>query len=186
MKTKDYSEIQETAAIISEIFRGGRQGERPAVTVATEESVFGFASMFDFNDIAALLPSSTISPDGKSLHEQQLEKVLEAMCQRGGFHGAAVASSDGFALASFQTPVDGEALAAFAPSLGQLLDKTALVFNRTGTDRMTIDLDRDDRLVLHRIAIADFSFYLIILCPQKDCVLAEIEAFLERIKLLLK
>jgi hypothetical protein len=111
----------------------------------------------------------------------QLEHVLENLCRRGGFTGAVVADRRGLALAVYNSPVAGDALAAFSTVLGDALVKSAALLGRQGADTIAMDIDDVDKAVLRRFTFACEPYFIMVLCAQAVEPRGEIKASVDEI-----
>lgn len=120
--------------------------------------------------------------EGSGSRQSKLERILEIMCQRGGFISAIVTDDDGLPLASYHDYVSIEALTAFTSVLGRSLEKASQILQKDTAQTISVDLDFMDKIVLRRFAIQNLDFYLVIVCAQMIDERSEIELTIEQIK----
>jgi predicted regulator of Ras-like GTPase activity (Roadblock/LC7/MglB family) len=184
MKTKDYSEIEESAGLLK-AFLGSEKTtalERKSSS-ESDSAAMVFEFGWDAREFESLLPSIPVVERRRiGSKEKRLEKILETMCEQGSFHGALIADDNGFPIASFKTPKEAEALAAFTPFLGQVIDKTVQLFERKGADSLSIDIDAKERVVLRRFNVREFTFFLLVICSRRTTELGEIDLPIDLIK----
>ncbi len=111
----------------------------------------------------------------------QLESVLYAMCQRGGFQGAAVADDQGFALAIYNSPVEEGVLAAFATVLGDAMGKAGRFLDQHDANNIALDINYIDKAVVRKFVLGDHTFFILIICSQEIDERSEVELSVEQV-----
>lgn len=155
---KDYSEIRQAAQLLV----GLMGAAQPQAVVAPA-------------------PGEPTSPGASATRSDQLEHVLTLLCQRGGFTGAIIADAHGLQLAGFNTPLRGDALAAFTTVLGGAIEKAATLLQEHDANNISLDINYTDKLVLRRFRIGELAAYLMILCPQHVDERSEIELSIDEV-----
>jgi len=115
-----------------------------------------------------------------------LERSLSGMCKSGGFHGAVIADLDGLPVAVFNSPVDGEILAAYTTILGESLEKAASFLNQPDANNISIDINILDKMVLRKFTPDKTSYYLMVISPQNIDGRAEVELVINQISQILQ
>lgn len=172
MKTsKDFSEIQEAAQLLSAILR--EEAETPAEKSAPAPEV---------KPEAAPPPAARpIAAEKGAFRGDQLENAIELMCRRGNFSGAVVADENGLPLAVFNSPVGTDAIAAFTSVLGAALEKASRLLEQHGADNISMDINYADKVVLRRFTVSELTYFLMVICPQNVDERSEIELSIEQI-----
>ncbi|MEN8152911.1 MAG: roadblock/LC7 domain-containing protein [Acidobacteriota bacterium] len=124
---------------------------------------------------------STVKHEEPSKDRDPLENLLIGMCRRGGFHGAVIADLNGLPLAVYNSPVDGDVLAAYSSILGESLEKATAFLNQPDANNISMDINILDKIVLRKFSITGKSYYLLIITPQNIDERAEIEVILSQI-----
>lgn len=145
-----------------------------------------------FNDL--LRKSPAISGQAKSTVQEKtaivyrgdrLNEALVSMCNRGDFHGAALADNRGLPLAVYNSPVDDDVIAAFTSVLGDSLDKTTRLLNQPAANNISMDINYMDKLVLRKFFIGNEPYFLLIISPQHVDERAEVELTITHISSIL-
>lgn len=110
-----------------------------------------------------------------------LEHALLRMCKRGDFHGAVLADFGGLPLAIYNSPVEGELLAAFTTIMGESLVKAATLLNHTNANNISMDINYVDKIVLRAFPVGESQYFLMIICPQSVDERAEVEVSIAHI-----
>ncbi|MBU1232975.1 MAG: hypothetical protein KKD01_16730 [Proteobacteria bacterium] len=116
----------------------------------------------------------------------QLENVLYGMCQRGGFQGAAVADEQGLALAIYNSPVEGDVLAAFTTVLGEAIGKAGRFLEQHDANNISLDINFIDKAVVRQFSLGDNSFYILVICGQEIDERSEIELSIKQVTAILE
>lgn len=190
------SEIAEAARLVRELLAGGKgavqsapPAAEPAPSVAATPpipppQVVTPPVVAAPSSVAAADPAPL--PEGQPVYrEDRLQGVLETMCRRGGFSGALITDSKGFPLASHGAAANSDAIAAFSSVLGETLRKAGTFLGHQGADCISIDLDYSEKLSLHRFALGNAPYYLMILCPQDTDERSEVAVSLEQVAAIL-
>jgi hypothetical protein len=194
MKTlRDSSEIKEAARIISELAANSAvtspskiDPQWPKIPLAapmhislgpdqgTGQSMAGFS-----------LSQEEVEPE-IVYRGDQLEEALVAMCKRGGFNGAVVADDNGFPLASYNSPVGDEVVAAFTSVLGMALEEAGDLLDQHEANYITMDINYTEKAALRRFFIKDIPYSMMIICPQEVDEKSEVELSIDQIIKILK
>ncbi len=110
-----------------------------------------------------------------------LEQALMRMCKRGGFHGAVLADFGGLPMAIYNSPVEGELLAAFTTIMGESLLKAATLLNHTNANNISMDINYVDKIVLREFPVGEARYFLMIISPQSVDERAEVEVSIAHI-----
>ena len=128
---------------------------------------------------------ATIKHESPSKEKNSLENALIDMCRKGGFYGAVIADLNGLPLAVYNSPVDGDVIAAYTSILGESLEKASHFLNQPEANNISMDINILDKIVLRKFLITGISYYLMIISPKNIDEKAEIEAILTQIPQLL-
>jgi len=174
--SKDFSEIQEAARLLSLLLERG---------VKTETSVPHGSETIAKGPVAIPAAKTStyvrISADTTVSRGDRLATALEVLCKRGNFSGAVIADAQGLPLAVYNSPVSAEALAAFTSVLGTAIDKAGHLLNQPDADNISMDIDYADKVVLRRFTCEGRQYYLMVICSQTTDERSEIELSLEQI-----
>lgn len=116
----------------------------------------------------------------------KLENVLYAMCRRGNFQGAVVADEQGLALAIYNSPVEGDVLAAFTIVLGEAIEKAGRFLEQYDANNISLDINFVDKAVVRKFSVGDNSFYILVICEQEIDERSEIELSIEQVAAILE
>lgn len=111
----------------------------------------------------------------------KLENVLYGMCRRGGFQGAVVADEQGLALAIYNSPVEGDVLAAFTTVLGEAIEKAGRFLEQYDANNISLDINFVDKAVVRKFSVGNNSFYILVICEQEIDERSEIELSIEQV-----
>ncbi len=111
----------------------------------------------------------------------RLENLLFSMCRRGGFSGAVVSDRTGLPLAVYNSPVDGDTIAAFTSVLGDTLVKAGTFLGQHDAEYISMDINQMDKVVVRRFAFNGMEMFLMVLCPQEMDERAEMEVSIGQI-----
>lgn len=182
-KLKDSSEILEAAGILDDLSvkaPGSRMNfSRPRPNRA-QPSVQGASPARQPAPPRGAAAPSPAPPEGE-FRGDRLESVLYAMCRRGGFIGALIADNDGLPLAVYNSPIQDEALGAFATILGAALEKAGRLLGQTEANNISVDINYTDKVVLRKFLIREATSFLLIICPQEVDERGEIELSIDQI-----
>jgi hypothetical protein len=130
-------------------------------------------------------PASSLDEDGPveepGLHSDMYEDILGSMCSKGNSYGAVVADKIGLPLASYQSPLSVDSLAAYTTVLGDSLDKASLILDQPNANNISLDINDTDKFVMRKFQVLDNTYYLLVVCPQVSDVLGEMELAVSRI-----
>ncbi|MDF1577576.1 MAG: ParA family protein [Desulfobulbales bacterium] len=145
-----------------------------AVEVDTRKHQFVGDLMFgDDYDFAA--PEESAGEESSlARNRDEIKEILRAMCENGGFYGAVVADEMGFPLADYSSPIGVDALATCSSLLGEALVKAGTIIEMSDVNNLMMDINREDKLVLHRFSLLDESYVLVAICAQEVEALGEI------------
>lgn len=147
-----------------------------AVEVDTKKHQFVGDVLFgDAYDFTSMEDSSEEESANAALqHRDEIKDALKEMCESVGFYGAVVADEMGFPLADYSSPIGIDALAACSSLLGEALVKAGSIIEMSDVNNMAMDINAEDKLVLHRFAILEEWYFLVVVCPQDVDALGEI------------
>ncbi len=123
----------------------------------------------------AALATPLEEPAAAGFRGDRLDRILAAMCQRGGFAGAVVVDPSGLPLAAHNSPADVDAVAAFTAVLGDTLERVGRFFNQPGAAAITVDVDYENKVVVRRFRARDLDLLLLLVCPQTVDERSEVE-----------
>lgn len=118
--------------------------------------------------------------------EKQLENLLMIMCKRCGFNGAVVADNNGLPVASYNSPVKNEIIAAFTSILGMALAGAVKLLDKEAANYICLDINHTEKAALRLFHIDDEPYFLIIICPQEIDEKAAVELSIDQIVTILK
>jgi chromosome partitioning protein len=121
------------------------------------------------------------SPAEPGLHSDLYEDILGSMCSKGNSYGAVVADKMGLPLASYQSPLSVDSLAAYTTVLGDSLDKASVILDQPNANNISLDINDTDKFVMRKFQVFDNTYYLLVVCPQVSDVLGEMELAVSRI-----
>lgn len=111
----------------------------------------------------------------------RIKEVLADLCGNGGFYGAVVADEMGFPLADYQSPLEVDALATYSSLLGEALSKAGSIIEMPEANNLVMDINENDKMLLHRFAILDDQYSLVAVCSQENEAIGEITLAANRI-----
>lgn len=146
------------------------------------------AEMSKLQPLAQLGASAldSVSAADQSFRGDLLENVLYGMCQRGGFQGAAVADEQGLALAIYNSPVEGDVLAAFTTVLGEAIGKAGRFLEEHDANNISLDINFTDKAVVRQFVVGERTFFILVICGQEIDERSEIELSIEQITAILE
>ena len=115
------------------------------------------------------------------LHSDVYEDILSSLCSKGNSYGAVVADKMGLPLASYQSPLSVDALAAYTTVLGDSIDKAYVILDQPNANNISLDINDTDKFVMRKFKVLDNTYYLLVVCPQVSDVLGEMEIAVSRI-----
>lgn len=115
------------------------------------------------------------------LHSDLYEDILGSMCSKGNSYGAVVADKMGLPLASYQSPLSVDSLAAYTTVLGDSIDKANVILDQPNANNISLDINDTDKFVMRKFRVLDNTYYLLVVCPQVSDVLGEMELAVSRI-----
>lgn len=169
-KLWDSSEIKEAAALFNDIL--GRPKKAPGQTKSPAPEPGA--------------PADNKGADGPVYRADRLEGALVSMCQRGEFSGSVLADNNGLPLAVYNSPVEGNVMAAFTSVLGQSLAETGRLLNEPNANNISMDINYIDKIVLRKFFLENKPFFLMIICPQHVDERAEVELSINQVSAILK
>jgi len=116
-----------------------------------------------------------------ALHSDLYEDILSSLCSKGNSYGAVVADKMGLPLASYQSPLSVDALAAYTTVLGDSLEKAYVILDQPNANNISLDINDTDKFVMRKFMVLDSTYYLLVACPQVSDVLGEMEIAVSRI-----
>lgn len=165
----DSSEIREAALLIEQLLK-----KAPALSLVAQEG--------SPKPATPAAPPTIAMPDLATLpfRADRLQHILTTLCQRGGFSGAVFADSKGFPLAVHNSPVDGDAIAAFTSVLGDALEKAGKLLGHYDLETIAMDINYTEKMVLRRFSIEELPYYMLVICPQSTDERDEVEISIEQ------
>ncbi len=167
--SKDFSEIQEAAKLLSNLLQAEHAAAHPATQMAEHA----------LREKPVAREHKRVETEG--FRADRIDNALEILCRRGGFIGAVIADSNGLPLAVYNSPVAANAIAAFTSVLGSALEKAGRLLNQHGADNISMDINYSDKVVLRRFSVKELPYYLMVICPQNIDEREEIELSIEQI-----
>ena len=111
----------------------------------------------------------------------KIREVLADLCGNGGFYGAVVADGMGFSLADYESPLSVDALSTYSSLLGEALSKAGSIIEMPEANNLVMDINENDKMLLHRFAILDDLYSLVAVCSQENEAIGEISLAANRI-----
>jgi chromosome partitioning protein len=147
-----------------------------AVEVETRKHQFVGDTLFgDDYDFAAIAETQEETSGSAALkNRDEIKEALKEMCDGAGFYGAVVADEMGFPLADYSSPIGVDALATCSSLLAEALVKAGSIIEMADINNLLVDINEDDKLVLHRFSILNEDYVLVAVCPQEVDALGEI------------
>jgi hypothetical protein len=164
-KLWDSSEIQEAALLFDDLLR------EPAAVKIPEPPVF--------------MPGPVKEKGRKVYRGDRLEEALVSMCKRGEFSGSVLADDSGLPLAIYNSPVQGEVLAAFTSVLGKSLSESSRLLNQPNANNISMDINYMDKIVLRKFFVAEKPYFLMIISSQQVDERSELELSINYISTIL-
>ncbi len=112
---------------------------------------------------------------------ERVRQLLADMCKRGGFSGALLADRSGLALAEFNSPLDVDALAAFASVIGGVLEQAEKLLGKRDANNLALDINYVEKIVVRKFALAQQPAFLLLVCPQSIDERREVELSIDLI-----
>lgn len=112
---------------------------------------------------------------------ERVRQLLADMCKRGGFSGALLADRSGLALAEFNSPLDVDALAAFASVIGGVLEQAEKLLGKRDANNLALDINYVEKIVVRKFALAQQPAFLLLVCPQSIDERSEVELSIDLI-----
>ena len=112
---------------------------------------------------------------------ESVRQLLADMCKRGGFSGALLADRSGLALAEFNSPLDVDALAAFASVIGGVLEQAEKLLGKRDANNLALDINYVEKIVVRKFALAQQPAFLLLVCPQSIDERSEVELSIDLI-----
>jgi hypothetical protein len=115
-----------------------------------------------------------------------LEQALERMCKRGSFQASVLADNSGLLLATYNSPVEGDIMAAFTSIMGESMAQAATLLRQPNANNISMDINYLDKIILRKFSIEDVPYFLLIISPQQVDERAEVELSITQISDILK
>ena len=131
-------------------------------------------------DISALEDGQEETNDSGE-YVDKIREVLADLCSNGGFYGAIVADDMGFSLADYQSPLAVDALSTYSSLLSETLSKAGSIIEMPEANNLVMDINENDKMLLHRFVILDDLYCLVAICSQENEALGEISLAATRI-----
>lgn len=154
-----------------------------AVEVDTRKHQFvGDLLVSDDTDFTSMAEAEDDESASAALqHRDDIKDTLQELCESGGFYGAVVADEMGFPLADYNSPIGVDGLATCSSLLSEALVKAGSIIEMPDVNNLVMDINGEDKLVLHRFSILDEGYVLVVICPQDVDAIGEIELAAARI-----
>lgn len=115
-----------------------------------------------------------------------LEQALERMCKRGSFQASVLADKSGLLLATYNSPVEGDIMAAFTSIMGESMAQAATLLRQPNANNISMDINYLDKIILRKFSIDDVPYFLLIISPQQVDERAEVELSITQLSDILK
>ena len=115
-----------------------------------------------------------------------LEKALERMCKRGSFQASVLADNSGLLLATYNSPVEGDIMAAFTCIMGESMAQAATLLRQPNANNISMEINYLDKIILRKFSIDRVPYFLLIISPQQVDEQAEVELSITQISDILK
>lgn len=92
--------------------------------------------------------------------------LLKDLCAKNDYYGAVIADEMGLPLASYNCPINTDALAAFTSVLGDCLIKAENILELDDANNIFLEINETDRIALHRFSALNSSYFLLVICPR--------------------
>jgi predicted regulator of Ras-like GTPase activity (Roadblock/LC7/MglB family) len=110
-----------------------------------------------------------------------LENALISMCRRGDFKGAVLVDNNGLPLATYNSPLEMDMLAAFTSILGRSLEETVRLFEQPDANNISIDINDMEKVVLRKFLANNKSYFVMIICPKETEERTQLEVSINHI-----
>ncbi len=174
----DAFEVAAIKALPLEKLQAGHRTARDfmALAVEVETRKHQFIGDVMFGDDYDFAPPEEARGEESALapNRDELKEALSEMCENGGFYGAVVADEMGFPLADYSSPIGVDALATCSSLLGEALVKAGTIIEMSEVNNLVMDINQEDKLVLHRFSLLDENYMLVAICPREVEALGEI------------
>ncbi|MEN8134991.1 MAG: ParA family protein [Thermodesulfobacteriota bacterium] len=170
-----FAEVFEVASIKAlplEKLTAGHRVARDFMTLAVEvdtrkHQFVGDLLVGDDSDFTSMAESQDEESARAELqHRDDIKDALQELCEGGGFYGAVVADEMGFPLADYRSPIGVDVLATCSSLLGEALVKAGGIIEMPDVNNLIMDINGEDKLVLHRFSILEEGYVLVAVCPQ--------------------
>lgn len=184
------SELGRAAALLAELREAGLllTSSRPVAPPAPQRAVAPLRSVAPPSAMAAPRPvappaaseprlqaAPPAAPRQPIYRAERVRQLLADMCKRGGFSGAVLADRSGLALAEFNSPLDVDALAAFASVVGGTLEQAEKLLGKRDANNLALDINYVEKIVVRRFILAQQPAFLLLICPQSIDERSEVE-----------
>lgn len=124
--------------------------------------------------------------DEPALHKKKppgdrITEIIRDLCNNGRCAGAVVADEMGLPLAEHQCPFGVDSLSSYGSVLGEALADADSILNVEEANNIVMDINEDEKLVLHRFQLLGSKYYLLAVCLREIDVLGELRYAAERI-----
>lgn len=181
----DAFEVASIKALPLEKIKAGHRVARDFMALAVEVDTgkHQFVGEVMFGDDYDFAPPEETGDEESSLamNRDEIKEALGEMCENGGFYGAVVADEMGFPLADYRSPIGVDALATCSSLLGEALVKAGSIIEMSDVNNLIMDINGEDKLVLHRFTLLDENYVLVAICPRDVEALGEIDLAAARI-----
>lgn len=175
-KLWDSSEIQEAALLFDDLLKESEVV--PAVRVIPVDRVATPKP-------PVIIPIPEREKGRRVYRGDRLEDTLVSMCKRGQFHGSVLADDSGLPLAIYNSPVQGEILAAFTSVLGKSLSESSRLLDQPNANNISMDINFLDKIVLRKFVVNEKPYFIMIISPQQVDERSELELSINLISTIL-
>lgn len=138
-----------------------------------------FGEEYDFSSMAESQDKESTS--AALQNRDEITGALKEMCENAGFYGAVVADEMGFPLADYNSPLGVDALATCSSLLGEAFVKAGSIIEMSEVNNMVLDINEEEKMVLHRFAILAEWYFLVAIGPQEVDAIGEVTLAAARI-----
>lgn len=159
--------------------------EEGGADVAAAFDRFAEEILTSINDRAIKTEGPACVTGGEKQVDDMYAGLLKELCDKSDYHGAVLADEMGFPLASYNSPISTETLAAFTSVLGDSLAKAESILEQEDANNISLEINESDKLALRRFNALNSTYFLLVVCPQAavfpglvELTISEIQAML--------
>ena len=113
------------------------------------------------------------------------EGLLSSICCQAGFNALVLADAMGFPISGHNSPTYVDEMAAFAPVLGDSLEKARAILGLDQAESIVLEASGGERLALRMFKMQEETYYLLARCQPGLDAESELELAVEKIKAVL-